>query len=261
MDEARATIIGSDWAQCLASDGVSAEWGDNELTSNPDDDDGEEWDFPDMPVSSHLDVCCSLCQDFNAILELFCSANVAVHEDVSSVLAWRGRTQMISRKAILQLLPKLKRWGLHQSLKKLLQRHCPAGQSRKSIWFANVTRHAPQWNVSTPTRWGFANRFLAKRLGNVSFMMLNTHLLGSKLIRIQLLGTSKPLNAILCSFLGYLLSVWSKLVREYLLFGVSEAALVNPRYAVADQSSLAINARGILDASLQSSTEVLSNAY
>lgn len=71
--------------QGSVSGAVDAESCNCELAQHPDDDDGNNWNFADVPVSCHVDVGASLCQDFESISGMCCSANVAVPGDAGRV--------------------------------------------------------------------------------------------------------------------------------------------------------------------------------
>lgn len=87
MGEARARISGSHGALGLASGAMGSSSCDNELTPYPDDDMETVGTFSNVPVDSHLDVCASLCRDFDAISLLYSSANVSVLEEPSDVFS------------------------------------------------------------------------------------------------------------------------------------------------------------------------------
>lgn len=85
MDEMRARIIGADVALDSASHSIGGDSHDDELKLYPDDDDGDDWDFDDVPVDSHVDVRASVCRDFDSNPEICRSASLAVLEDASGV--------------------------------------------------------------------------------------------------------------------------------------------------------------------------------
>lgn len=76
----------------LASDTVVDDFRDDELTPYLVDDDDKDWDFPVVPVGSHIDAHANLRRDLDTIRELCGSANDSIPEDTSGVLAWRDRT-------------------------------------------------------------------------------------------------------------------------------------------------------------------------
>lgn len=87
MDKAHARIFGFDGAQCLASDAMGGDWCDDKITPYPDDDHGHDWDFADVSVDSHVDICASSRRAFDAIREQCRSANVAVPESAGGVFS------------------------------------------------------------------------------------------------------------------------------------------------------------------------------
>lgn len=60
IDEARAGIFGSGGTPGSPSGAVGGDSQDDELASYPDDDNGDDWDFSDVPVDSYVDVHASL---------------------------------------------------------------------------------------------------------------------------------------------------------------------------------------------------------
>lgn len=70
MEDARTKMLGSGGTQGLASAAVGGDSRGNELAPYSDGDDGDEWDFDDEPIDSHIDVWDSLRRNFDAICEL-----------------------------------------------------------------------------------------------------------------------------------------------------------------------------------------------
>lgn len=87
MDEARARILGSDGTLCFISGAVDSDLHDDEIVPYPDDNQGDDWDFADVPVDSHVNVCANHSRYVDAIREVCCSANVAVLADASEVFS------------------------------------------------------------------------------------------------------------------------------------------------------------------------------
>lgn len=70
LHEAQVRISGSDGASgsCAGAGGDDSR--DEELAPKPDDDDGDDWYFADVPVDSRADGCAGLRRDFDDICEL-----------------------------------------------------------------------------------------------------------------------------------------------------------------------------------------------
>lgn len=81
-------------------------WRDEELTTHPVHDEGNDWEFADVPFDSQFYVRASLRRSFEAICKLCCSVNVAVAEDASSFFTLALQNQTLSGSATPQWLRK-----------------------------------------------------------------------------------------------------------------------------------------------------------
>lgn len=78
-------ILGSGSTISSACGAVGCELCEDELAPYFDDDDGNHWDFEDVPVDFLVNVRASPLRDFDAVCESFQSANILVSEDGSRV--------------------------------------------------------------------------------------------------------------------------------------------------------------------------------
>lgn len=97
---------------------------------------------------------------------------------------------------MLQWIQRLWSWTLCASLKKLQLHLFPFALLKSLIWFGNSTSRAPQWNVSAQIWWKSANTIKLNRLFNLSFLMLKTHLLGSRIVGGWFVSNSGLLSVI-----------------------------------------------------------------
>lgn len=87
MDETLPRIFGSDGTFRLASAAEGGYLRNDELAHYPDDDDGDDWDFADVLVDSHVDVRAINLQVPDGIRALCRLANVVLHENARNVFS------------------------------------------------------------------------------------------------------------------------------------------------------------------------------
>lgn len=66
MPDARARTLGSDGALSSAFNAMGVDTCDDELSPYFNDDDGDDWNFSDVPVDSHVDACSRFHRVFDA---------------------------------------------------------------------------------------------------------------------------------------------------------------------------------------------------
>lgn len=90
MGKASPSTFGSDFTTGWASRAVGGVSCDDELTPNYDDD-GDDWDFADVPVDLHVAVFDKHLRDFESTREFCCLDSVAASEDVKGSSLWLCR--------------------------------------------------------------------------------------------------------------------------------------------------------------------------
>lgn len=102
IHKSSARIFGSCGTSVLASGVLGGDLHEDGLPPYPDDDDGDGWDFADVPFHSHVDVHARLVRGFDTVYKFFHSANVAVPKNASRVLslAWQSVMAITGRGSV-----------------------------------------------------------------------------------------------------------------------------------------------------------------
>lgn len=203
MDDARKRIFGPAGTPGLASGAVGGDLREDEPAPYPDGIDADDWGLADVPIDLDVDVRVSLRRDFDPICELCRLGNVPVPEDTSGVFglalpdlkAVKERELAVAVNAVA-----LERVHVvEEPVNALL-----AGWNPEKI--AMVTKCDESCSTVEPLNTDLAavhERIPGQAAEksenncNLSFVMLETHLLGSGLGEGRLVSMLRPLNVLL----------------------------------------------------------------
>lgn len=222
----------------------------NKLVPYSDDNDGHDWDFPNVPRDPHVYNPASLRRDSDGTVQLCGSANFVVHVNRSEAFSWtlrkptaiKKRDSTIEAKAVA-----LERAGVVEETSAASLAGCNVEMIDMVLECCKV--HATMDCLSTELL-AFAINSFVKQLCNLRFILLRMHFLQSKLGEGRFVGISKPLSAILRGLLNnapFLKSNWCprSLVRSLL-----RRPWLTLQTPGAGQNSLAANSCRSLGASL-----------
>lgn len=88
-DGARTRVLSPNCTHVSVSDAMGCDMLDNELTPYPENDNSDDWDFANVPVDPHIDICASLRRHYDGVQELGRSTNAALSENADSVFSLR----------------------------------------------------------------------------------------------------------------------------------------------------------------------------